>query len=849
VSRRSFFTVRAEDGTRESEPIGTGRVSRSDAAMVGAEWQATFGPWNTFARYARRTNDDPASPASSFVQQDATLQLYFYPTRSAQVFGAAQYQQRDGQSGGGLNYWQLTAGGQVQIPQRNLYLRAEGIVTRTLDLDTDLLTERQALTLGFFGGLTSRTNLAFDLYVDRAPNPVLGGNPWTTRSTLRLVHSLATGSARAVPATTAAVGRRPARGVGSVTGLVFTDWNGNATPDEGEEPLGGIVIVVGDLASVSSGSDGQFRVAQVPVGLQQVGLDVSALPVDFDVPARAKIEIDVERDKTARATFGLVPLGTIRGGVFRDANGNGQLDEADEPVDGAVLVTDDGTRSELARGGAYQFDAVRAGRHAIRLLVDSLPSGAEIQGAAEASVELVRGAMTTTVNFLVRLEKRPEIRKVFPGTSVAATPSQPVAPAAPPAPRATPAPRPTPAAPPAPAATPPAPAAAAGPVLLQLAAVGRLDRAQALVEDLRALGFDAYIVQPPAAGADEFYRVRVGLYANRATAERAADALKSSLEQPAVIVQAEPRTSTPFRVQAAAVRDGGQARALADRLVQAGYPAYIVGPGPGAADQLHRVRCGTYATREGAARAADEIGKLIGGRAWVTQDQPAPGGPSVRRTPSPEPPGPAGAAPGPFVLQVAALGSAERAEALAGRITQLGFAPVMVSPQVSGGATLHRVRVGGFATRADADRAAAALEKALGARPWVVTSEGAPPTRTPSTPPSAAPAAPVPAPTRPAPASAAGPFFVQVAALADPARAQALSARLRELGYAPVVTAPQPGGPDALHRVSVGPFATRPEAEAAAAAIEKAVGVKTWIRSERREEVQEEAQATLATAR
>jgi cell division septation protein DedD len=839
---RSFVTARLEDGSRESQPIKTGRASQSDTALVGADWQATFGRWNTFARYARRANEDRTSTSGSFVQQDATFQLYFYPSRSSQVFGSAQYQQRESRSGGGLNFWQVAAGGQVQIPRRNLWLRAEGIATQTLDVDTDLLSERQALTVGFFGQVTNRTQLAFDLYVDRTPSTFLAGSPWTTRSTVRLVHSFATGSSRAAAAPTTTVGLRPARGAGSVVGVVFADWNGNAARDEGEEPLGGIALAVGSLATVSSGSDGQFRFAQVPVGLQQVGLDVGALPVDYDVPAVAKIDVDIQRDRTARVTFGLIPLGFVRGGVYRDANGNGQVDESDEPIDGAVLVMDEGARSELARGGSYRFDAVRAGRHTVRLLADSLPSGAEIQGSADASVDLVRGAMGASVNYLVKLEKRPEVRKVFPGASVPATPPRPATPV-PPAPgRVTPSPpRPTPAAPAAPPPAheaPPAAAVTTGPVAIQLAAVGRLDRAQALVEDLRALGFDAYILQPPAAGGDEFYRVRVGTYANRGIAEQAVDALKSSLEQPAVIVPAEPRAATPYRVQAAAVRDGGQARSLAGRLTQAGYSAYVVAPGPGAADMLHRVRVGTYPTREDAQRAADAIGRLLGSRVWVTKDQPAPRAPAARRAPETT-----ATAAGPFVLQVAALGSAERAQALAGRIALMGFAPVVVSPQTADRDTLHRVRVGGFATRDEADRTADALEKTLGTRPWIVTAQAAAPARLPAAP----TAAPAPAPQAPA-----GPFIVQVAALADAERAKALAQRLQEMGHAPSVAAPQPGGLDALYRVSVGPYATQAEAQTAATAIENALGVKTWIRAERREEDamldRDEAQATARLA-
>ena len=90
--------------------------------------------------------------------------------------------------------------------------------------------------------------------------------------------------------------------------------------------------------------------------------------------------------------------------------------------------------------------------------------------------------------------------------------------------------------------------------------------------------------------------------------------------------------------------------------------------------------------------------------------------------------------------------------------------------------------------------------------------------------------------------------MLQVAALADAERAKTLAQRLQEMGYAPSVAAPQPGGPDALHRVSVGPYATHAEAQTAATAVENAPGVKTWIRAERREEEatldREEAQAT-----
>ena len=825
LGNRTFVTLRLEDGSRASQPVKLGRKSESDTGLLGGEWQGSFGKWSTFARYQRRSNAEVASLGGTFTQHDGAAQVYFNPSRGSQIFGLLQFTRRNDRQGGGQDFWQVTGGGQIQIPRRNLWLRAEGTATETLDFDTAFASERQALTVGFFGQISNRTSLAFDLYVDRSPIAFLEGSPWTTRSTIRFVHAIPTGSARVGAAGSATtVGRRPARGAGAIAGQIFADWNGNGARDEGEEPLGGITLAVGSLAKVASGGDGQFHFAQVPVGLQKVGLDVTALPVDYDVPKASQIDIDIERDKTARVSFGLVPLGSVQGGVYRDANGSGKVDEGDEPIDGAVLVLDQGARSELARGGAFRFDATSAGRHVLRLLADSLPASAEIQGPAEIVVELTRADMSPRVAFLIKLEQRPEIRRVFPPAAVAApspapparpaspTPTAPARPPAPPTPHRE-----------APAPTPPAAAptvtAVTSAVAIQIAAVTRIERARSMVEDLRARGFDAYILPPSAGARDEFYRVRVGTYASREIAQQVISALNTALSLQAGFAPEDAAAVTPFRIQVAAVRDSDQARALADRLTQAGYPAYVLAPGPVNADALYRVRAGTYPTREDAERAAGAIEQDLGSKVWITREQPAPRPPAARRAPT------AAAPPlrGPLTIQLAAFGEAERAQDLATRLRQLGYAPIVLSPAAGSPDALHRVRLGAYASRDEAQRAIEAIAKALGVRGWIIAGR-----------PGAAPAAPVAPRLTPVPRQApAGPFVIQVAALSDAERVPALVDRLRQMGYATYVDAPRPGATDTLHRVGAGPFVNLDEARAAAAAIEKALGVKVWIRPER----------------
>ena len=100
--------------------------------------------------------------------------------------------------------------------------------------------------------------------------------------------------------------------------------------------------------------------------------------------------------------------------MIRDANKNGSADQGEEAVDGAVLILDGGARSEVTRKGRYRFDAVRSGAHTVKLLVDSLPEGSQIAGEAEVAALLTREALAGDVSFLVSIDKRPEIRRVFP---------------------------------------------------------------------------------------------------------------------------------------------------------------------------------------------------------------------------------------------------------------------------------------------------------------------------------------------------------------------------------------------------------------------------------------------------
>jgi cell division septation protein DedD len=274
----------------------------------------------------------------------------------------------------------------------------------------------------------------------------------------------------------------------------------------------------------------------VPAGIRSVGLDTPALPIDFDPPPVAQVQVELSRGDAKRVTFGLLPLGMIQGRVVRDTNGNGTVDPTDEPVDGAVIILDGGTRSEQARKGRYRFDAVRSGTHAVRLLVESLPDGAAISGDAEQPAALSRAALSAEISFVVSIEKRPEIRRVFPsrggGAAVTTTTAAPRVGAGRGARTASPAAAPgrdgIPVSPPKVANT-----TASGPVAtplgkfaVQVVALNDPLRAKETVQRLQESGMPAYLVEPPASDPDAPYRVRVGPYASREDAQKIATSLE-----------------------------------------------------------------------------------------------------------------------------------------------------------------------------------------------------------------------------------------------------------------------------------------------------------------------------------
>jgi cell division septation protein DedD len=106
----------------------------------------------------------------------------------------------------------------------------------------------------------------------------------------------------------------------------------------------------------------------------------------------------------------------------------------------------------------------------------------------------------------------------------------------------------------------------------------------------------------------------------------------------------------------------------------------------------------------------------------TSRKAPASSSPPTVTKPAPAPATTARVSAGAFLVQVAAYSDRARADALAGRLRQKGYA-AQIDSVASNGQTLYKVRVGGFADRPAADAAKARLVSEEKLQAWVVTAD------------------------------------------------------------------------------------------------------------------------------
>ena len=157
--------------------------------------------------------------------------------------------------------------------------------------------------------------------------------------------------------------------LGSISGVVFDDANGNGQRDLAEPGIGGVLLTLsgggGADATTRTGAEGSYRFDPPTSGLYTL---TEADPAGFVSTTPNLRQVNVGAQSAAVANFGDQAVGRIVGTVFNDLNGNGRQDP-DEPGLGGVDVEIIGAISQrltqTAGNGAYVFDSVEAGAYTV----------------------------------------------------------------------------------------------------------------------------------------------------------------------------------------------------------------------------------------------------------------------------------------------------------------------------------------------------------------------------------------------------------------------------------------------------------------------------------------------------
>ncbi|MDH7500903.1 MAG: SdrD B-like domain-containing protein, partial [candidate division NC10 bacterium] len=132
-------------------------------------------------------------------------------------------------------------------------------------------------------------------------------------------------------------------------------------------------------------------------------------------PGEPKRKLAVKRRGISRVEFAFLVLGSMRGRVIEDKNGNGRWDEGEKGIANALMVASREGREFFTytdEEGNFLLEGLRGGTYQLTLDPASLPEEAEI-APRSLTVSLPIGEELKDLHFLVHIKPRPVIKRIF----------------------------------------------------------------------------------------------------------------------------------------------------------------------------------------------------------------------------------------------------------------------------------------------------------------------------------------------------------------------------------------------------------------------------------------------------
>lgn len=201
---------------------------------------------------------------------------------------------------------------------------------------------------------------------------------------------------------------------GKISGIVFSDDNGNANFDDGEQGIpgvqvtiynndatdlvvGGITYAPGDIITLVKTDSAGHYVVTLPTGRYRVE---EKDPLNFVSVSPNSLNVLLPSSQTV-ANFADMRQGVLSGMVYNDLNGNGQLDSGEPGVNGVTLQIDAGSPSDVTQGnGSFFFAGLADGSYSLDLVV---PTGFVVTTASSLSITVSPTSVNSGLLFGIKV--------------------------------------------------------------------------------------------------------------------------------------------------------------------------------------------------------------------------------------------------------------------------------------------------------------------------------------------------------------------------------------------------------------------------------------------------------------
>ena len=173
--------------------------------------------------------------------------------------------------------------------------------------------------------------------------------------------------------------------VGSITGVVFDDRNGNFVHDTGEPPLVGAAVMLAGSGVTVTDAAGYYWFTGLAPGAHLVTLTP---PAGYHSILPVARTVNVAVGVTAVVDYPMIEPGVIQGVVFDDVNSNGRQDAGEPGLAGVMVSRSDGPFATTGADGAYRFTGVAAG---VYTLAAGVSPGYVASGARTRTISLAPG--------------------------------------------------------------------------------------------------------------------------------------------------------------------------------------------------------------------------------------------------------------------------------------------------------------------------------------------------------------------------------------------------------------------------------------------------------------------------